>query len=128
MDQPAPPALSGRFTLSSPEGTDRRRSTDAHRFTVLIPGELTAEQRDVVTTILDDHRPAHTLGEVCELGAGLRIGTQARVGLTTYVGPACRPALTILGTSTVGVDSMVGLPDVDTRIGVTTRVGAVLVG
>ena len=47
---------------SAARGPDRLRySASAHRFTLLVPGELTTEQRSVVRAILDLHRPAHTL-------------------------------------------------------------------
>ena len=42
----------------------------AHRFTVLIPASLTEEELDVVRQILIVHRPAHTIFDVCTVGAG----------------------------------------------------------
>ena len=48
--------------------------THAHRFTVLVPAALSEEQLDVVRHIIQVHRPAHTLFELCTAGAGMRVG------------------------------------------------------
>ena len=71
----------GRFGIGDGRAT-------AHRFTVLVPGRLSDEQRAVLTDVLNDHRPAHTLGEICELGEGMRLGQSLRLDLTAYVGAA----------------------------------------
>ncbi len=60
---------------------------DAHRFTVFIPGVLTSEQLDVVTRLVDVHRPAHTDFDVCVLVPGMRVGRRLHVELTSMVGP-----------------------------------------
>ena len=62
-------------------------ATAAHRFSVLIPADLTREQGTVVAKILADHRPAHTEWDVCELGLGMRIGRHLHLALTSVVGP-----------------------------------------
>ena len=57
----SPSGALGRFTIGGTEpGFDGYTAT-AHRFTVLIPGNLTSEQRDVVAGLVEQYKPAHTL-------------------------------------------------------------------
>ncbi|HYN56443.1 MAG TPA: phage tail protein [Motilibacterales bacterium] len=100
----------------------------AHRFTVLVPGALTPEQRAVLTDLLDAHRPAHTLFELCELGEGMRIGRTVRLDLTAYVGPSATPDTVVVGRNGLGVDTTIAAPAVGGRLDATNRVGAVRVG
>jgi phage tail-like protein len=107
----------GRFTIGGREPGEDSYHLAAHRFTVLIPTTLNAEQRAVVNHILDVHRPAHTMGGICELGNGMRVGTQIRVAITTFVGPPSWFAPAIVGHSNIGEDGVVGTPAVGSRIG-----------
>lgn len=107
----------GRFTVGGSEpGADSYRLA-AHRFTVLIPTTLNAEQRAVVNHVLEVHRPAHTMGGICELGTGMRVGTQIRVAITTFVGPPSWFAPAIVGHTNIGDDGFVGTPAVGSRLG-----------
>jgi phage tail-like protein len=58
----------------------------AHRFSVVIPGRLSNEQVDIVRFILDRHRPAHTIYDLCLVDAGMRLGVGLHVGLSSLVG------------------------------------------
>lgn len=107
----------GRFTLGGRQIDNDSYQAAAHRFTVLIPGTLSAEQAAVVTNILDVHRPAHTLGGICQLGGGMRVGTQVRVALTTFVGPASGFSPTVVGHANIGDDGHLGIPAVGSRLG-----------
>ncbi len=60
----------GRFMIGDQGPGGHDFATSAHRYSVLVPGELTSEQRDVVTGLLKAHQPAHTLYALCELGFG----------------------------------------------------------
>lgn len=117
----------GRFTVGGREPGEDSYRLAAHRFTVLVPTTLNAEQRAVVDHILDVHRPAHTLGSVCELGAGMRVGTQIRIAITTFVGPPSLFAPTIIGHTNIGDDGFIGTPSVGSRLGEGIA-GAVRVG
>ncbi|WP_143263968.1 phage tail protein I [Amycolatopsis kentuckyensis] len=59
----------------------------AHRFTVLLTTTPDDEQLAVVRDLLDLHRPAHTLIEVCSLGGGMRVGLGLHVEISSVVGP-----------------------------------------
>jgi hypothetical protein len=104
-------------------------SASAHRFSLLLRGVLGCEQRSVVQNILDAHKPAHTLVEICELGAGMRVGERLRLDLTAYVGPGVGWGPVVVGQVLVGGDGVVGLPSVGSRVGEgSATVGQVRVG
>lgn len=103
-------------------------ATAAHRFSVLIPAELTHEQSAVVAKILADHRPAHTDGEVCALGLGMRIGQHLHLALTSVVGPGAGWGPAVVGSVAVGGDGVVGVPSAGSRLGQDGTVGRVRVG
>ena len=118
----------GRFAIGSSSPTRTTYDAAAHRFTLVVRGNLTCEERDVVQRILDLHRPAHTLVDICELGDGIRIGGGLRLDLTAYVGPGAdwRPA--VAGQVRIGADGVVGRPVPGSRLGETAAVGQVMVG
>jgi len=99
----------------------------AHRFSVMIPATLGDEQRAVVTDILDAHRPAHTICDVCT-ASGMRVGLGLYVGVSSIVarGSAFSPlqigAWTLGGGSTVGRAEPGVIPGA-TRTGFDSRVG-----
>jgi phage tail-like protein len=106
--------------------------THAHRFTVLLPGLLGEEELDVVADLLEAHRPAHTLYDLCTLGAGMRVGRGLHVGLTSAIGRSSGFSTLQLGRSALGRGAVVGRPQPGTRVGATrlpgTRGDAVLRG
>ena len=118
----------GRFAIGGSSPTETTYAVAAHRFKLVVRGNLTHEQRSVVQRILDLHRPAHTLVDICELGDGMRIGDGLRLDLTAYVGPGAdwRPAVT--GQIRIGTDGVVGRPVAGSRLGETAAVGQVMVG
>jgi len=103
-------------------------STHAHRFTVIIPAALNPEQLDVARAILEAQRPAHTLYDVCAIGAGMRVGTALHVGLSSIIGRAAGFEPLQLGSSALGTDAVLGRatagarPGAD-RLGVGMRIG-----
>jgi phage tail-like protein len=74
----------------------------AHRFCVdVYCADLRSPRTlDEVRAVLDREKPAHTVYAVRTIGARLRVGLQARVGVDTIVGG--RPALATLGTTLCG--------------------------
>lgn len=101
----------------------------AHRFTVIIPAVLTDEQLDVVRHIIDVHRPAHTIFDICTAGAGMRAGNGLLVGVSSVIGPTGGfSTFQIGGASVVGRGVIVGRPESGgslglSRLGSTTRIG-----
>ena len=91
--------------------------THAHRFSLIIPASLTTEQLDVVKQILDLHRPAHTLVDVCTVGAGMRVGRGLQVELTSIIGRSGGFSQLQLGSATLGRGAILGRPDAGTVIG-----------
>jgi phage tail-like protein len=102
--------------------------TAAHRFSVLIPEDLSTEQLEVVHSVLDRYKPAHTSYEVCELGSGMRVGRRLHLALTSVVGPGAGWGPAVVGQVAVGGDGILGTPTVGARLGETTRTGEVRVG
>jgi phage tail-like protein len=118
----------GRFAIGGrlPRSDSYERS--AHRFTILIPGELTTEQRAVVDGLAAVHRPAHTVCDICELGSGMRVGQRLRLSLTAFVGPGAAWGPAVVGQSALGGDGVIGQPAVGARLGKTSVTGKVRVG
>jgi phage tail-like protein len=92
-------------------------ATHAHRFTVVVPARLAAEERDVLVHVLDEHRPAHTLFELCTVDAGLRPGVGLYLGLSSIVGRSAGFRPIEIGASSLGTDRILGRPSAGTRPG-----------
>jgi phage tail-like protein len=102
--------------------------THAHRFKVMIQAALTSEQLDVVHRILDVHRPAHTLVEVCTVDSGMRVGRGLHLGLTSAIGRSGGFLPLQTGASRLGRDGVIGRPEAGVRLegsllGEDSRVG-----
>jgi phage tail-like protein len=119
----------GDPTESPLEGsTEDAFRTHAHRFSVIVPGSLDREQLDVVNHILEVHRPAHTLVEVCTVDAGMRVGRGLHVGLSSTIGRTGGFRTLQLGAGALGRGGVVGRPEPGTvpgsaRLGADSRVG-----
>jgi phage tail-like protein len=102
--------------------------THAHRFSVMIPAELSADQLDVVRQILEVHRPAHTMVEVCTVDAGMRVGRGLHLGLTSVIGRSGGFAPLQTGAALLGRGVVLGRPGAgvtveSSRLGQDSRVG-----
>jgi len=102
--------------------------THAHRFTVIVPAPLTAEQVDVVTRIIQVHRPAHTLFDVCTAGVGMRAGRGLMLAISSVIGPTGGFSTFQTGASVLGRGAILGRPGEGgilgtSRLGGNTRVG-----
>jgi|CXWL01.1.fsa_nt_gi phage tail-like protein len=100
----------------------------AHRFTVVVPAALTAEDEAVLRHVLDVHRPAHTLYELCSADHGLRVGVGLYLGLSSTVGRGAGFRPLIVGGGRLGTDRFLGrpLPGIrpeSSRAGFDARVG-----
>jgi phage tail-like protein len=94
----------------------------AHRFAVIIPAVLTPDQLGVVDHILKVHRPAHTMYQVCTVGAGMRVGRGLIVAMTSVIGPTGGFSPIQLGDAILGRDAIIGRPEPGAILG-SARVG-----
>jgi phage tail-like protein len=83
-------------------------AAQAHRFTVLVTRDLDDEQLATVQALLDQHRPAHTLVEVCTVGHGMRVGIGLHVEVSTLVGPSAGFYRAVVGDVVLGGGAVVG--------------------
>jgi phage tail-like protein len=136
-DLGADPVGSGRSVLGAglrvgappdDSGVTTAPDSSAHRFTVVIPRPLDAEQQAAVRQVLDTERPAHTAYELCTVDAGMRLGRGLHLALTSVIGPTggLRPAYVgagatdrdlILGGRTTGLAVEGSQLDVGARVG-----------
>lgn len=103
-------------------------ATHAHRFSVVLPLSLGSEQIDVVRHVLEIHRPAHTLFDLCTVDAGMRVGLGLHAGLTSRIGPTDGFRPLRLGSAAVGSGTTLGRPGEGgrsgvSRLGVDSQVG-----
>ena len=103
--------------------TEDAFETHAHRFTVMLPALLSEDQIDMVADLLDVHRPAHTLYDLCTVGAGMRVGRGLHIGLTSLVGGGSGWTTLQLGAGVLGRGGIVGRPQTGTRVGVSRLPG-----
>jgi phage tail-like protein len=137
-DAPARSVIGGGFRVGGPVGTGEPTTPEphigdafrasAHRFTVLIAGSLTTDQRSVVESILQMHRPAHTLYDYCTVDAGMRVGLGLLVEISSMIGRTGGFSTAQIGNATIGRDSIIGRPSLGTMLdgkplGEGTRVG-----
>ena len=100
----------------------------AHRFTVIIPAALSAEQLDVVQQIVTVHRPAHTLFDLCTVDAGMRVGHGLLLEVSSVIGRSGGWARLQLGGSTLGRGTLLGRAAAGGRLGSATLGGSLQVG
>jgi phage tail-like protein len=89
----------------------------AHRFSVMVPRLLDEGQLQCVRDLLDMYRPAHTLYDLCTVGAGMRVGLGLHVELTSVVGPSAGWQQLRIGGTRLGTDAVVGRPQQGIRPG-----------
>ena len=99
----------------------------AHRFTVIVPGALSEDQRGILDHVLRMHRPAHTIGGYCTAGAGMRTGIGLHIGLTSVIGKTATFSPALLGRWALGRGATIGRAETGTipgagQLGRDTRV------
>jgi len=92
-------------------------TTHAHRFSLIIPADLDDEQRGVIEHLLETHRPAHTLFDICSVDHGMRVGLGLHAGLTSLVGQTSGFGELQIGTSVLGRRDTLGKPAIGYDIG-----------
>jgi len=77
---------------------------------VMVPRLLDEDQLQCVRDLLDLYRPAHTLYDLCTVGAGMRVGLGLHVELTSVVGPSAGWRQLQVGGTRLGTDAVIGRP------------------
>ena len=103
-------------------------TSHAHRFTVLVPRPLGAEDEAALRRVLETERPAHTLYDLCTVESGMRVGQGLHVGLSTIVGPTGVFERAVTGQTLLGRRSILGpagggIAVESASVGTTARVG-----
>lgn len=114
--------LTGTPTLVAQQGGTAISFIDsitqhAHRFSVIVPLILTTEQRAVIEHILEVHRPAHTLFDICAVDTGMRLGTGLHLGLTSVIGSSSGFGELQLGKSLLGRSDLLGTANSGMQVG-----------
>ena len=92
----------------------RSFEADAHRFSVLVPQDMSPEEEAMVSRIINLEKPAHTLFEVRRFWDAFRIG-EIRLGMDTVVGPESRFVPMILGQNFIADGYLVPHHPMDVR-------------
>jgi phage tail-like protein len=104
-------------------------ATRAHRFTVIVSASLDRDRRGIAEWILELHRPAHTLYDICTVDSGMRAGVGLHIGLTSTVGPTGGFTALRLGSGAEGAyASVLGRGALLGRAGRGTRVDSAVLG
>lgn len=85
----------------------------AHRFTVTVVAQLSDEQLRCAQRLVEVHKPAHTLFDLCTAGAGTRVGMGLHVGIAAVVGDSSGFEQTVVGDSLLGRGYLLGRPELD---------------
>lgn len=92
---------------------------NAHKFSVIVPLILNAEQQSVIEHILNVHRPAHTLFDICSVDSGMRIGTGLHLGMTSVVGRSSGFGQLQIGNSVLGKTDVLGQAKTGISVGLS---------
>jgi hypothetical protein len=92
---------------------------------VLVPAVLSDEQLAVIRDVIEIHRPAHTLYEICPIGLGTRVGLGAHLAISTFVGRSGRFQPAVAGGAVLGRGTVLGQPRSGTPLGTARTDGQV---
>jgi len=88
----------------------------AHRFSVVVPGAPSTTQLDILRELLDVHRPAHTIFEICSATTGSRLGLGMHLDQTAVIGRGSGFGQVTVG-GVLGRGDVLGRPAGGLRIG-----------
>jgi phage tail-like protein len=91
----------------------------AHRFSVTLVAALSDEQLRCVQRLIETHKPAHTVFDVCTVDAGARVGVGLHVGLASVIGRSSGFSPLLLGDAVLGKGYLLGRPELDRPAGPT---------
>jgi phage tail-like protein len=99
-------------TLLRP-GVDLHFDDFAHRFSVMLVARLSDEQLRCLSRLIETHKPAHTMFDLCTIEAGTRVGVGLHVGLASAIGRSSGFDPLTLGDSVLGKGYVLGRPELD---------------
>lgn len=82
----------------------------AHRFTITVVAKLDAEQVKCARQLVETHKPAHTMFDLCTADAGIRAGVGLHAGLTSVIGNSSGFEQAIVGDAVLGKGYLLGRP------------------
>lgn len=88
-------------------------ASHAHRFSAIVVATLDAGQLDCLRRLVETHRPAHTLFDLCTAETGVRVGVGLHVGLAAVVGRGAGFDASIVGDAVLGKGYLLGRPELD---------------
>ncbi len=92
-------------------------NTHAHRFSLIITASLDDERLAVVEHLLETHRPAHTLYDICTVDSGMHVGLGLHAGLTSIVGKTSGFGQMQVGNTILGHSDTLGRAKMGTSVG-----------
>jgi phage tail-like protein len=94
-----------------PGGAAEAPGDAAHRFTLMIVARLGDEQMGCVRRLVEAHKPAHTLVDICTVETGMRVGLGLHVGLASAVGRGSGFGRLTVGDSILARGDVLGRPE-----------------
>jgi phage tail-like protein len=101
----------GDVTLEA--GAERPFEDYAHRFTVLVANQLDDAQLRCLKRLVEVHKPAHTMFELCAMHAGTRVGVGLHAGLGAAIGKGSGFAPVVISDAVLGKGYLLGRPPLD---------------
>jgi len=97
-------------------------NSHAHRFSLIIAASLDDERLAVIEHLLETHRPAHTLYDICTVDSGMHVGLGLHAGLTSIVGKTSGFGQMQIGNTILGHSDTLGIAKMGTSVG-NSRLG-----
>ncbi|QNM98650.1 phage tail protein [Chitinimonas koreensis] len=96
-----------------PEAAEQPFEGFAHRFSVTVLADLDDAQLRAVRKLIETHKPAHTMFDVCGAAVGTRVGVGLHVGLASMIGKSSGFDPLVLGDAVLGKGYTLGRPELD---------------
>jgi hypothetical protein len=94
-------------------GAERPFEDYAHRFTVMVAAQLDEEQLRCLRRLVETHKPAHTMFELCAMHSGTRVGVGLHAGLGAAIGKGSGFAPVVVSDVVLGKGYLVGRAPLD---------------
>ena len=79
----------------------------------MVVAQLSDEQMRCVRRLIETHKPAHTMFDLCAVETGTRVGVGLHVGLASTIGRNSGFSRLTLGDSVLGKGYVLGRPELD---------------